>query len=276
MHHVRLYDACFPNTPALTAAEGTAAVPPRTVQWERGGYQPVAVYTDSCLHLAAETEHPRKIAWLIEPPPFRQGNYDFVQANGALFDYVLTYNARLVDGRKFLFYPFGGTRIAPNEWGITPKERLCNIVVSAKRETEGHQLRHAVVDMVRAAGLPVDVLGTGYAPWQPKRDLLAPYYYSIVIENECLNWWFTEKLLDCFAVGTVPLYWGCPHITTFFNRDALPQWYDLPELRALLAQLTPAWWETRLPALHGNLERAQEFLCAEDWIVDHYPWLFEV
>lgn len=272
----RLYDAAFPNTACLNAAGENIAMHPRCVVWLRGGYHDVAFFTDSCLPLAADVRHKRKIAWLLEPPPFRQCNYDYVRDHAADFDYILTYDGRLVDGRKFLYYPYGGSRIAPERWGIKEKTKLCSIIVSAKDATEGHHLRHAAVKMIRDAGLPVDVLGCGYGEWVEKYDALAPYYYSIVIEGESLDWCFDEKLLDAFAVGTLPLFWGCPHIEAYFNHDAILPWYNLAELRALLEKLTVGYWQARMPALHGNMERARAFFCAEDWIAAHYPFLFEV
>lgn len=275
-HTARLYDAAFSQSACLNAAGENAGMSPQRLTWLRGGYHKVAFFTDSCLNLANDTNHERKIAWLLEPPPFRQCNYDYVRAFANEFDYVLTYDARLLDGKKFLYYPYGGSRIAPERWGIKDKSQLCSIVVSAKDTTTGHKLRHAAVKMIRAADLPVDVLGCGYGEWVEKYDALAPYYYSIVIEGESLDWCFDEKLIDAFAVGTLPLFWGCPHIESYFNPDGILPWHDLEQLRGLLLRLTPEYWHARMPALYGNLERARAFICAEDWIVEHYPFLFEV
>jgi hypothetical protein len=276
MIHARLYDGAFPATACLNAAGDNEAMHPARLTWERGGWSPVAFYTDTCLKLAAETTHQRKIAWLLEPPPFRQCNYDFVREHADLFDYVLTYDARLIDGKKFLYYPYGGSQIPLDHWGVKPKSKLCSIVASDKRATEGHNLRHAAVEMIRTAQLPVDVLGSGYGPFVNKYDALADYYYTVAIEGESLDFCFDEKLLDPLAVGTVPLYWGCPHIDAHFNVDSIRHWHDLEQLRGMLLRLTPEWWFNRLPAIHGNLERARAFVCAEDWIVDRYPFLFEV
>ena len=275
-YSARLFDAAFPQSACQNAAGENAGMTPQRVTWLRGGYHEVAFFTDSCLNLANDVGPCRKIAWLLEPPPFRQCNYDYVRAFANEFDYVLTYDARLIDGRKFLYYPYGGSRIAPERWGIKEKSRLCSIIVSAKDVTTGHKVRHAAVQMIRESGLPVDVLGCGYGDWVEKYNALAPYYYSIVIEGESLDWCFDEKLIDAFAVGTLPLFWGCPHIGAYFNKAAILPFTELEELRGRLLRLTPGFWESRLPAIHGNLERARAYLCAEDWIAEHYPFLFEV
>ena len=33
--------------------------------------------------------------------------------------------------------------------------------------------------------------------------------------------YFTEKLLDCFATGTIPVYLGAPDIDKHFNKDGI-------------------------------------------------------
>lgn len=52
---------------------------------------------------------------------------------------------------------------------------------------------------------------------QDKWDGLAPYRYSIAIENSSHQDYFTEKLMDCFLAEAFPFYWGCPNISNFFD-----------------------------------------------------------
>ena len=54
--------------------------------------------------------------------------------------------------------------------------------------------------------------------------------YSIVIENSKYSHYFTEKILDCFISGTVPIYWGSPSISRFFNEKGIIQFHDKGEL----------------------------------------------
>ena len=32
---------------------------------------------------------------------------------------------------------------------------------------------------------------------------------------------FTEVLLDCFRVGSIPIFWGCPNIGEYFDVDGM-------------------------------------------------------
>lgn len=42
------------------------------------------------------------------------------------------------------------------------------------------------------------------------------YKYSIAIENSSQKNYFTEKILDCLLLWSIPIYWGCPNISSFF------------------------------------------------------------
>ena len=42
-----------------------------------------------------------------------------------------------------------------------------------------------------------------------------------VFENGQYETYFTEKLLDCFATGTIPVYLGAPDIGNYFNKDGI-------------------------------------------------------
>jgi hypothetical protein len=43
--------------------------------------------------------------------------------------------------------------------------------------------------------------------------------FSIIIENSQETNYFSEKLIDCLLTKTIPIYWGCPNITEYFDKD---------------------------------------------------------
>jgi hypothetical protein len=97
------------------------------------------------------------------------------------------------------------------------KPKICSIIASAKNDLPGHQLRHHIIERIRAQNLPVDIMGRGYVPFDNKEDGLLPYHYSVVIENVQDNDYYSEKLLDCILCGTVPIFWGAPNIADYFD-----------------------------------------------------------
>lgn len=52
-----------------------------------------------------------------------------------------------------------------------------------------------------------------------KIPLFDTFQFSIIIENSQQTNYFTEKLMDCLLTKTIPIYWGCPNISDFFNTD---------------------------------------------------------
>ena len=91
----------------------------------------------------------------------------------------------LFDGRQILPDPAHtrfhlGLAYVPEERRIVPglsvRENLrLGLIASAKRDSRGHKLRHAVVDWARDTDQDIEVMGRGYIPFEAKADGLAPY-----------------------------------------------------------------------------------------------------
>ena len=50
-----------------------------------------------------------------------------------------------------------------------------------------------------------------------KDKLFLDYQFSLVIENSRQKNYFSEKLIDCLITKTLPIYWGCPNISDWFD-----------------------------------------------------------
>ena len=103
-------------------------------------------------------------------------------------------------------------------------------------------------------------------PIEDKLEALADYGYSLVIENQRMNYYFTEKLIDCFATGTIPIYWGCPAISRFFDADGMYTFRTLDELPDILDRLSQQDYQSRLGAVQRNMYIAKRYRIPEDWI----------
>ena len=68
-----------------------------------------------------------------------------------------------------------------------------------------------------------DLFGYGFNPIKDKWNGLAPYRYSLVVENYKGPYYWSEKLSDCFLARTMPIYYGCTNITDYFPKDSLVQ-----------------------------------------------------
>ena len=51
-------------------------------------------------------------------------------------------------------------------------------------------------------------------------DTYKDYTFVIAMENKCIDSYVTEKILNAFYSGAIPIYWGSSNIDEFFNKKA--------------------------------------------------------
>lgn len=260
MKKLRIYDTQFAHGTAL--GSGDLKIHPTEFFWTRqddSSFPNIAVITESMFHEVNSIHAKHKVGLIIEPasistePYQRARNKEFQNK----FDFIFTHNQMLINSNpeKFKFYPFMGCWIEKNERRIHEKTRNVSIIASAKRETVGHNLRHEAIAALRGK---MSVYGRGYRTVASKLEALGPYRFSVVIENEKSQHWFTEKLCDCFATGTVPIYWGAPTIGQFFDERGIIQFNTVQELGEILTNLTENDYIDRLDAVKINLAKNEE------------------
>lgn len=176
------------------------------------------------------------------------------------FHKVLTFYDELLGSiPNALFLPFGGTWVP--EWRDLQieKTRLMSLIASAKRSQPGHFPRHATIAWAREEGLDLDALGGGYQPFEHKRDGLAPYMYSVVIENVRETNYFSEKLIDAILSDTIPIYLGCPNIGDFLDTQGMILCESEDDIRAAVLAASPEQYAAKLPALLAIKEQAADW-----------------
>jgi hypothetical protein len=141
-------------------------------------------------------------------------------------------------------------------------------MVSEKVVAEGHVMRHAVRAFAKDYG--IDVYGRGINPVQSKLQALADYAFSIVIESCQCDIYFSEKLIDCFATGTIPIYWGSKNISRYFDMNGVIMFDNVRELFIMLNNLTMDNYYKRLDAVQANFQLCQGYFCPEDYIYHKY------
>ena len=97
-------------------------------------------------------------------------------------------------------------------------------------------------------------------PWETKYLYLNDYRFQIVVENDKYETYFTEKLTDCFATGTIPIYWGAPDIGKYFNTDGM----ILIDDELDISLLTEDYYFSKLNAIKDNFERVQKMQGSDD------------
>lgn len=212
----------------------------------------------------------RKIAWILEPPAINKEIYEYISKNYKNFDYVITHNKGLVklDTNIIKYSPNGMCWIEKKDFAIYKKTRFCSIIASGKNFTIGHKLRNQIIKEMR--NRPIDVYGYIYRPIEYKLEGLKNHRFQIVVENSQEDDYFTEKLIDCFVTGTVPIYWGCKGIWKYFDLDGMIVFDTLEELKDIMNHLKPIEYDKRMNAIKNNFNKAQEYVVPEDILYKNY------
>lgn len=235
----------------------------------------ITLFTDEWINnsIVDEVKSKYKVGWLHEPYCLHPQTYETAYINAHKFDFILTYYDLLLDktlSNKFKFCPYAGTWLDSLDWGIKPKSKLCSMLIGSKMSTEGHKLRREAADLIQDAEYHVDFYGALGTPVnyssETKLQVLEDYCFSVVTETCREDNLFTEWLLDCFAVGTIPIYWGCPNVHEFFDVQGVFQFDTLYRLQKILASLSFELWISKLNSVYANLLKMREYVVTEDWL----------
>ena len=66
-------------------------------------------------------------------------------------------------------------------------------------------------------------------PVADKIDFSKGYKFSIAFENSSSRGYTTEKIMESFAAGNIPIYWGNPDIAAEFNPDSFVNCHDFAD-----------------------------------------------
>ena len=205
-----------------------------------------------------------KYAWILESAAILPQVTDWVKMNSdrvmETFDTIFTHNHELIkiDPTKFKWVPAQGTWI--KELKVCKKTKMISMIASNKVMCDGHRKRLEWVDKLKDQ---VDFFGRGFNEIKTKEEGLCDYMFSIAIENAQYETYFTEKLLDCFATGTIPVYLGAPNIGDYFNKDGI---IDLSEEFDVSDEI----YYNKIDSIKDNLERVKKMEILEDFIWENY------
>jgi hypothetical protein len=208
------------------------------------------------------TQTKLKVAWLVEPRELQPRFYRWLNKTAKLYHRILTFDRETLDRWDHAHYfPLGGCWLMDETIRLWPKSpRIC-MIYSGKRETKAQKLRHHVA---RVFGESVELYGRadGVPTVHRKDEVLPHYQYAIEIENSAAPGYFSEKLIDCLACGTIPLYRGDPEIGRFFNVEGIWRWNTLDELARLIRHIERCPDPPRLvrDAVNANFRKAQQYL----------------
>lgn len=299
-----ILDMCEDEYPQLFNKEGKPIVPfylqdehcahhPWTLS---SGRVPTQVYWDRFnwklhhhMYVGLQALHTKgaplkKFALIKEAEVIAPETYQIFRKNPGLckeFDRVFTFSEELLNAiENAAFVPASTVWVGTKRNGgvLDPfayekKTKMISMIASHKTQTENQVLRVATAKKLKMLGL-ADTFGRfdGGSGFEYVADALTDYRFQVVIENETCAYTFTEKLFNCLATMTVPVYYGATKVGEFFNTDGMIilQKGDLDSIERVVSACSEQIYYEKLDAIKDNFERVKKFLSIEDYLFENY------
>ena len=235
----------------------------------------IALYCDFDISGALnDTTNEYKFLWLSESRAIAYDqnkyfckNFDAMcDAYDAIFTHDRKYLCSMLSKKNIRYIPPASNLTWIKDPGIREKSKICSFICSGKEQCPGHRIRNETAKKV-AHGNNVDLYGRFFgSPIEEKEEALDHYMFSFTFENAAYDDYYTEKIMDCFATGTIPVYYGMPGIGKFFNEDGIIRVDYNTNLEELLQSLTPELYESKMDAVRENYEKCISTELADDMI----------
>ena len=208
---------------------------------------------------------------------YDRNNYTFIENNYNDFDYIATYDGPLIKEfkDKCLIAPYCTTFIWPEErQKLYNKTKLCSYITSTKTITPQQRFR---VELLKgfinsSSWNSPDLYGNGHNAMPESRlgkyIALKDYAFSINVENMIDDHYFSEKIIDCFLCGTIPIYFGAKKINDYFNPAGIISFKTQEELYFILENINFGLYEEKMDAVKENYLLAKKY-------TDTISYLFE-
>lgn len=236
------------------------------IEWVSSGAEET-FYIDEYISLVFDDDtSTKKYGWLLESAQIKPNVIDDVKKNYLHyvreFDAIFTHNKEICSlHHKFKYAPLYGSWIP--EPKLYDKTKLVSMICSNKVMCSGHQNRLSWAQKLQGS---VDFFGRGFNEIENKEDGLVDYMFSVAIENASYNSYFTEKIQDCFATGTIPIYYGSPDIGEHFNPNGIITLTDDFDVSKLTSEI----YYDKIDAVKENFEIVKNQLINEDNIYKTY------
>ena len=250
------------------------------VEWVKDSSANVSIHIDYSLLQDVDSKK-LNFGWIAESSSIIPNVINYVKNNidnlKKKFKYVFTHDKRIInlEPNFFKFTPPNALPWIQNK-KIYQKTKNMSFIVSNKQMSEGHRFRLQVLN-----SLPkdkIDHYGRGFQnelPWtisengeteSGKLIALKDYRYSFCFENDNYPSIYCEKLTDCFATGTIPIFWGTPDIGETFDINGIIIYNE----NFSFEDLTQELYESKKESIFNNFNTCLDMMSSEDYIYINY------
>lgn len=211
------------------------------------------------------------------------GLHDWVIQNYNLFDAILTWDDKVLNNcPNSIFLPFGHTWFKPEQYNKDHKKEFKIAHLRGNLlKSYGHQLRWEILNRQNELKIPTkffDVYGDRHNiedARKGKEEVFSDSMFGVAIENFSHRGFFTEKILDCFLLKTVPIYWGCSNIGKFFDMKGVIEFGNVDDFIYISNKLTIEDYNLRKEAIEKNYQLALQYVNYEQNIINKVEEIFK-
>jgi len=216
------------------------------------------VMLNNSMEIDTQVRCPKENIWALMQEPYMKGHSDWMVEKHDFFSKVFTHYIPVND-RRYISSPpaipwhvnksFDELILAE----VPAKSKKLSAIVGDAMDVPGHIKRKKFLQYIQNdTSLELDLYGKKINFIEDKWDGLAPYKYSLAMENTSGPNYWTEKIADCFLSWTVPIYYGCTNLEDYFPKESFIR-IDIGEPEESLATIRRIIdeddWERHIPAL---------------------------
>jgi hypothetical protein len=232
----------------------------------------LVVYDDIGIEFKTCVPRERRLAILNEPPGVKIYRPSFLAQFGSVFGPIdpKRPDVTWIKSHPALAWYYGvgftaGRNVANlsfNTLATTPppiKTQTVSVVISTKTRLPMHRQRiEFIAALKEQIGDRLFIYGNGFTPIPDKADAINPHAYHLVLENNDLDHFWTEKTADAYLGWSLPLFSGCYNLSDYFPEPSFIR-IDLSDIPAAVQNiehiLTEQPYTARLPAIAQARQR---------------------
>ena len=269
---VNLFDNEFAHTKKQLGFDSSCLIKPTKIEYIRNQmeWDGITIFTNNQLEMVDKVKSKYKVAWMAEARSITPEAYKKLVELEDKFDYIFHCYEDLLkrNPQKHKCWITGSTRIKELDRMIYSKTKLCSHLVARQRSTEAHRFRHYLANFITGNNLPIDIFGPNHRAYPTKLEAHKDYMFSIVVQNSCENFYFTEYLIDCLACGTIPIFYGCPKLSEFFDMNGILHFTEFDQILQIIPTLSKELYESKMESIKKNFELAKKYYSSDDMLAE--------
>jgi hypothetical protein len=221
---------------------------------------------------------------ILQEPNEYFGWHDLAISCKDYFDVIMTWDDKVLNNcENAVFLPFGHTWFKSEQYN-KKHEKIFRIshLCGNLNKTYGHSLRHELMGRKDEIKNPIyffQTYGDRYNIEEArigKQEVFGNSMFGVAIENTSHRGYFTEKILDCFLMRTIPIYWGCSNIGDFFNINGIITVNNVDDMIYEITNLKESNYNICKYAIEQNYYKALDYVDYEQNIIDKIEEIFKI